>query len=228
MTIESFNKIWCLHCVDHKDRYEISKKEFEKVGILDKVEYRWTSLQPIENLRQSNKLKHLKSEGEYHCTREHYTMIKIAYHLGWNYIMIFEDDVKFIKKEYFDKFMNNIPDNFDILRFGGAANTVFNNGPSLYNNGIYWSNEKQYLWCTIGYAMSRKAMKYYLSYIEKSYVVADMPLYDMNSIMNSGLNCYFSTLPICYYYKFDSSIQPNNDFDYKDRYYKNINMSLYE
>lgn len=224
MTINDFDKIWCLHCVDHQDRYKTSLYEFNKVGISDIVEYRWTSLQPKVNIRRS--LPNLRTEGEYHCTREHYTMINIAYQLGYDYIMIFEDDVKLINKEYWDLFMNNIPNNFDILRFGGAAKKPFINGPALFNNHIYWSVMNFNLWCTTGYALSRKGMEYYLNYINNLYCVADMPLWDICKMRN--IKCYISTLPICYYYKFDSSIQLKNDFDEKDLYYQNINMSIYE
>lgn len=225
MNINDFDKIWCLHCVEHNNRYIMSQNEFKKVNILDKVEYRWTSLQIPINIRKC--LSQLKTESEYHCTREHYTMINIAYQLGYNHILIFEDDVKFIKKNYFDLFMNDIPDDFDILRLGGAIEHVYENGPKLFDNRIYWTKLDFRLWSTIGYALSRKGMKYYLDYIKSNYHVADMPLYDMNAIRNNGINCYISTLPICYYHKFDSSIQPVNDFEYKDEFYKNIDLTLY-
>ena len=225
MNINDFDKIWCLHPVELCDRYLTATHEFTKVNILNLVEFRWTSLQPNLNLIQS--IPRLCREGDYHCTREHYTMIKIAYELKYNYILIFEDDIKLINKSYWDIFMNNIPNDFDILRLGGHVNKQFIDGPMLYQQNIYWTKSNIPLWSTNGYALSRNGMKYYLDYIEKSYCVADEPLYNLNQINNFHLNYYVSTIPIAYFYKYQSTIRDNNDDDFKDIYYKNIDLDIY-
>lgn len=226
MKLTQFDKIWCLHCVDHTDRELTSLYEFNKIGIGSNVEYRWTSLQPNVNLLQADKLNHLRSEGEYHCTREHYTMIKIAYNLGYKYILVFEDDVKCIKKSLWNQFMNNIPDDFDILRLGGYIGFQ-NPNQQLFDQGKLWEKLTFSLWSTTAYALSRNGMKYYLDYVEEKYCVADWPLYDIHRIDNLGLKCYISTIPLVYYYKFDSAVQPNNDFDFKDIFYRNTDLELY-
>jgi len=229
MNIEVFDKIYCLHCIEHKERMMSSLYEFNKVNLINKVEYRMTSLQPKENLLMSESLHKLRNESEYHCTREHYTMIKIAYLSNYDYILIFEDDIKLIKKSLFDKFMNNIPNDFDILRLGGATHHVFEQCHELYQNGILWDKMKFPLWCTMGYALSRRGMKYYIDYVENEYCVADLPLYDIKAIQDNQLNNYISTLPIIYFYNYNTSIQENyNDIEFKNMYYANIDKHLYE
>lgn len=229
LKLNDFNKIWCLHCIEQEERLKTSQYEFKKVGILDKVEYRFTSFQP-NNINFSKIFPNIKNTGEFHCTREHYTMIKIAYKLKYDYILIFENDIKLIKKKYFDQFMNNIPDDFDILRLGGQCST-YAPTKDMYDKGILWEYCNYYLWSTIGYGLSRKGMEYYLNYINTFYPVADMPLYDIDRIKENNLNCYVSTLPITYFYEYKSSIQQlnqQNQLEYAKLYYNNLDTSIYE
>lgn len=227
MNINNFNKIFCLHCVDNKERYITTQQQFKKIGILDKITYRLSTLQPASNIY---KILHLHNDAEYHCTREHYTMIKMSYLLNYDYILIFEDDIKLIKKDLWDIFMNNIPDNFDILRLMGFGPNKYHY-EKLFNNEIYWTPLNQQLWSTGAYALSRKGMKYYMNYIEKQYCQADVPLYDITSINKNQLNCYISTLPLSHFYEYTSTIQKkdmNELMRFQNMFYNGINKEIYE
>lgn len=39
----------------------------------------------------------LKHPNEYDCARNHYTIIKTAYDLGYEHILVMEDDIRFLK-----------------------------------------------------------------------------------------------------------------------------------
>lgn len=232
MTIESFNKIWCLHCIEDKDRYETSIKEFKKVNIYNKVEYRLTTKHQSINLLSSyNKTEpgwnSISNDSNYHCTREHYTMIKIAYELNYDYILIFEDDVKLLNKKNWDLFMNNIPDDFDLIRYSciidfPCPEEYINN----YYNNILYSKLKYNIWSTGAYALSRKGMKYYIDYINNLHYTcnADIPFFFAPN--TKEINSYISSIPISYFYNEFESIL-GHDNNYYNKYYSNIDLSLY-
>lgn len=78
-----FDKILCINLDRRTDRWDESVKEFEKIGIKDKVE----RFSAIEN-----------SDPAIGCNLSHYECIKIAKKEGSENVLIFEDDVKFINE----------------------------------------------------------------------------------------------------------------------------------
>lgn len=124
---------------------------------------------------------------EYDCTRNHYSIVKQAYDKGDNYVLIMEDDIRFLNNfDIFNKFIEYVPCDFDILQCGGFT-TDPNIIPELrtikdYNNqnsiNDYWYlNESIGLWNCSMYILSRRGMEYYINFINKILWVADGPLY---------------------------------------------------
>jgi glycosyl transferase family 25 len=76
-----FDHIYCINLDKRKDRWEEVQKEFESVGIADKVQ----RFSAIEN-----------TDGRVGVIQSNLALIKMAKENNWDNIMVFEDDVKFI------------------------------------------------------------------------------------------------------------------------------------
>jgi len=84
-----FDKIFCVNMKHRTDRWELSKKEFEKVGILERVE-RFDAVADSENPKKGFYESHMR-------------IVKLAYEQKLNNVLIFEDDVAFYKNMCTDK-----------------------------------------------------------------------------------------------------------------------------
>lgn len=175
-----FEKAYCLHLAEANERYESSKSEFKKVGILDQVDYWWTVKRPFIS-KCADKFPELKDKyydqyleinpnvynGVFNCAYEHYNIIKQAYIRGIESIIIFEDDVYFyVDENKFESIMNNIPNDFDIIQFHDSKrwyNDQYDQVQyNIKNNDITQfikTNNDYYKLSTLCYALSRKGMK---------------------------------------------------------------------
>ena len=91
-----FDKIYCINLDSRPDRWKQAQKEFDKVGILDRVE-RFSAMTSKneggpqgKNVRGKLKWKNLDG-----TIMSHMTCIKNAKDNGWKNVLIFEDDVYF-------------------------------------------------------------------------------------------------------------------------------------
>lgn len=235
-----FDKIYCLHCVEDTDRYYNIKNQFNKLGL--DVTIHETCRQPhmdiiFNGFLLSQNIEAFNKPNEYNCTREHYTIIKSAYINGYENILIFEDDMYLLNnKELFYKFIDNIPEDYDIIRLGGSCDYTHDELIDLYKKeNIYWTKLEFGLWGTFGFGLSRKGMKYYIDYIDNVMCSADTPLFVNTNIYPKygkckykydELNHYISTIPLCYVEpdNFNSTIG-NSTTPYN--FYKNINKNNY-
>lgn len=238
-----FDKIYWLHCVEDKDRLPHLQAQQEKQDILKNTEIWWTCRQPhcdviIKALMNARKGIDLTKPAEFNCMREHYTIIKQAYLRGFKSVLIFEDDCFIIKdKAIWEAFMNNIPEDYNILRLGGLCDFDHPELIDLYKQGIYWTKPNFGLWSTAGYALDRKGMKYFIKFCDNLFVAADMPLFwNTNTLPYLGYTNfhkddviqYVSTLPLIYLDKtFESSIR-EQEFDSVFNYYKSIRENKFE
>lgn len=138
----------------------------------------------VDAVNKANIGRFTKSN-EYDCTRNHYSIVKQAYDRGDEYVLIIEDDIKFLKRfDIFNTFISNVPDDFDILQLGGFTTdpNIMNETYSIedYDKGVkdYWyHNESIGLWNCSMYILSRRGMEYYINFINKILWVADGPLF---------------------------------------------------
>lgn len=229
MTLNDFDNIWCLHCVEDLDRYENTLKQFSKVSILEKIQYSIASKYPDVGLKNNTingvpKYTQIKSDALYHCTREHYNMINISYNKGHNHILIFEDDCQIINKNYFDILMNNIPDDFDIIlykyMFINSPNniSIMKENYEKFKNGIYYILTNNCYWFTGSYALSRRGMEYYMNYVKehKFGCVADLP-FGSRDFKDTNLKFYISSIPLLYDDNFPSTLN-NTKYDVSQIY----------
>ena len=132
------------------------------------------------------------------------------------------------------QYIHNIPDDYDILQFGG-----FTTDPKAVNilnkaDKEYWVKHKDVLfWNASMYAMSRRGMNFYLAFMNKFFWVADGPLYKA-PINDKLVNTYISTIPLViqadkHIIKSDIRNDKNDPINYKlDNVYESrININNY-
>ena len=120
-----FDKIYVIHCAENDKRYKNIMFQKEQSNL--DLDIWWTCYHPwssqiTNGLILSNHCSHLINGYEFNVTREFYTIIKTAYIRGLEHILIFEDDFCLMKSEFIEKFVDNIPQDFDIIQFSISAN----------------------------------------------------------------------------------------------------------
>ena len=104
-----FDAIYCINLDHRTDRWEHAQKEFEKLGIKDRV-IRFSAI------------KH--NDGRIGVIRSNLEIFKIAKKRNYKNILIFEDDVEFLMKnkplETLDKSLNQLPKNVWGMIYLGA------------------------------------------------------------------------------------------------------------
>lgn len=199
---EKFGNIYVLTMSNRHDRQQHIIHQLEQIGLQDKndINIIYATPFPYNNIiadafNATNKGKFTKPN-EFDCARNHYGMVKRSYDLWHNRCLIIEDDILFINDEsIWDKYINAIPDDFDILQFGGF--TVDPNVTKyLGEDKIPWTKHKDVgLWNCSMYALSRKGMEYYIRFMNKIFWVADGPLYKA-PINDKIINTYMPSIPL--------------------------------
>lgn len=239
-----FDHVFMLNLSTRKDRLDTMIKQLKEFGLPDN--FRQTDLDirftvPFKKYNEvmmyvlnQNKIGKLTKPNEYDCTHNHYSMIKQAFDHGYDYCLIIEDDIRFIKdEEIWKKYLENIPDDFDILQFGGF--TADPKAKKYLESGLgCWVKHPEFgLWTTSMYALSRKGMEYYLNFIDYFLWVADGPLYRA-SMDKPSLNTYMATTPLVI--QEDKDVDPsdirdkqNDDIDYNTQniYESKVNRKDY-
>ena len=197
-----FDAIYMLTLCENKNRHIAMKNMFNHMWLdLNSINIHYGSKFPyndiiIEAFNNNFKKRCFTKPNEYDCARNNYSIIKEAYELGYNNVLILEDDIQFIKDILLIKeTLNNIPNDYDILQFGAfTMDPNINEILDKANNKIFWSlHPNVKVWNTSMYALSRIGMQYYLKFMDKWFTVADMPLYyaPINKV-----KAYLSTTPI--------------------------------
>lgn len=133
---------------------------------------------------------------EYDCARNHYNIVKSSYDLGYERVLILEDDILFMKDtDKFIEYLNNMPADYDILQFGGFTTdpkwTEYKNS----SDELWLKHRDVGIWNCSMYALSRKGMEYFIVFMDKIFCVADMPLYKA-PINDKIINTYISREPV--------------------------------
>ena len=239
-----FDICYVLNVRDRKDRRDnmekqFSSMEFDDINTSPWLRYHYTTKFPYNDLianafNNSNRGRFTKAN-EYDCSRSHYSIIKECYDRGMKHILVMEDDILFLKNnKTFLEYIYNIPDDYDILQFGGF--TTDKNAVNILNKADkeYWVKHKDVLfWNASMYAMSRKGMAFYITFMNKFFWVADGPLYKA-PLNDKLINTYISTIPLVIQVdkkimKSDIRNEKNDIIDYKNDnvYESRINVNNY-
>ena len=173
MRIKDFDKVYVIHLAERQDRLKVFLPEFDKVGLRDKLEIRWTSRMNVFK-RIAPAIPELnigiykgninRQAGVFGCTFNHYDLIKTSYERGFEHIMVFENDVKFnCEKDIFDLVISKIPDDYKICMLAwNGCNDSDKIQTYLTDDTIYFVNIPGPTWWAHGayaYCLSREGMK---------------------------------------------------------------------
>ena len=202
---EYFDRIFLLNLVENKNRRDFMFSQFNQLGCNDEVEVHNAVLHPfcdiiINAFNKSGKGKFTKPN-EFNCAREHYSIIKQAYEEGANRVMVMEDDLCLLQdKEKLKEYLENLPDDFDILQM--SCITPYKNIVHILKDNLrsknpkYWMlHEETPMWGAAMYVLNRRGMVFYMKCQDQLYQVADMPLY-LTSINHKVVTSYISSIPL--------------------------------
>lgn len=192
-----FNHIYCLHYLPAADRLPKLKEELKRVGIDENADYfSWVYDYPtplLDNVYKDKRLNMntaLKSSSREYIKRvsmKHYEIAKEAYALGYERILILENDVRFHKDlEYINTMLSNMPDT-DVVMLDKMVCSAPLEGikykkhvKTLPENTLYGdmnASEVFFIFCSC-YVLNRKAMKRIIELHEKGLLPPDTPLND--------------------------------------------------
>ena len=192
-----FDHIYCLHYLPALERLPKLREELKRVGIDENADYfSWVYDYPtplLDNVYKDSRVNMdtaLKSSSREYIKRvsmKHYEIVKEAYSLGYNRILILENDVRFHRdKDYIKNMLSNIPDT-DIVMFDKMVCSAPSEGlkyqryvKTLPENALYGSMNDSgvfFIFCSC-YALNRKAMKRIIEMQEKTLLPPDTPLND--------------------------------------------------
>ncbi len=169
-----FEKIYCINLNKRPDRWEEVQGEFKKHSI--DVE-RFAAIEGNPN-NTSTKI----AMGHVGCVLSHYNIVKEAKEKDLDQVLIFEDDVVFIKglQEKFEEIISQVPDDWDMLYFGGNHNGI----PLEMITDNVAKVEKTYT--THAYAIRKPVYDVVLKMFPKLKHEVDV----MYSLLQSSFNCY--------------------------------------
>jgi hypothetical protein len=134
-----FENIFCINLDKRRDRWVFFTEEMKKNSISNIVRYEGIDGDKIYN--PTNMLN-----GELGILLTHLSLIKECKKLNYKNVLIFEDDL-ILNENYnnFDDYMNQIPDDWDFIYFGG--NHVYGKTPEKINNNVLKLNYTVSLHC---------------------------------------------------------------------------------
>lgn len=237
-----FDKIYLLTLSSRKERLQHMKnmlKDFNintvNINIQKATAFPYNNI-IIKAFNQNSTKRCFTKPNEYDCARNHYAMIKQALDEGCEHILIMEDDICFLNNiEIFSQYISNIPDDYDIIQFSGfTADSNAANLKDLITNNTYWVKHPNiFVWTTAMYALSKKGMQYYISFMDKWFTVADMPLYKA-PLNYKIINSYIAVEPLAIqadkntvYSDIRNNSNDHIDYEVMNQYEKNIDRNNY-
>lgn len=117
-----FDKIVCIHYLLFKEqRFENCKSELERVGILNLPQFEWEFTVPnkfYEYIKFPDKKGSGAKKFSLQYTFHYYTLLKKLQYLGYNNVLILEDDIAFRKDlKEIRTLLEATPEDYDIMNY---------------------------------------------------------------------------------------------------------------
>ena len=214
------DQIYSVTCTSNKEQIDILKQELDRVDILDSGIY--TNFinvdSPFYELIYNNVYKidsYNPFNGATKLTYAVYYLLRLSYEMGYERIMIMEDDLKLLKdKEKIIKildYVNNTNVDFDIIccnleRYEDHFYDFINNNDFM--NNIYYDHlnkEAEYIYfsCSTLNIYSRSGMKKLIDFFEHTYCVIDRYNLFMLNIPDMNIYALYPWLCIQQRYAYD-------------------------
>ena len=119
-----FDHIYCVHFLPYKDRLAKIKSELKRVGILDSGIFSWqyTWDTPFYNVLSRTGINKALSVGYMKCGLSQYYCHKEAYDLGYNRILVLEDDISFLKDlDKIKEILEATPEDYDLVLYDNTG-----------------------------------------------------------------------------------------------------------
>ena len=206
---KKFDAIYCISLADNISRRDDLKKELSRVGILNLNIFHWKITVKNELYKYIWNNPSLKANkwwfhltGTLNCTLEHYAVYKECLALGYKRVLILEDDVVFLKDiKEIQKAIDNIPQNYDILKFNSYFSGTEEEIQKVINdnkiNDYYFDYSSLQQISAACYAVSSKAMIILSKYQETFYQPSDAILNVQNTEIDSKLVRVSTIKDIC-------------------------------
>ena len=190
-----FDHIYCLHNLPDEERLPKLKEELRRVGIDENAPYfSWKYDFPSETLdclfsdKRINMDLVLRASGRPYIKKasmRHYEIIKEAYALGYERILILENDIRFHKDlDYIVKMLENIPDT-DIVLFDKMVSSSYKDAikyrervRNLEEGALYGDMDGIFFIFASCYALNRYGMEHIIEKQEESLLPPDTPFND--------------------------------------------------
>lgn len=177
---DCFDYIGVVCYTGYKDRVEELLPELERVGLKGKAHLHWDVPSAFRDklFDAVGKTKFCSRPGCFNMTVAHYTIVKTAYELGCNNVLVMEDDMRFLKDvNAIDSLLYSIPLDYDHImldrnRLCTTDLKVFSSIPE--GVGRYKWIEFEESGSTGCYAMSRKGMSNYIRLIEEDIKIGNV------------------------------------------------------
>ena len=134
-----FEKIYCLNISKNKDRKQYMERMFKENNIDNNIIY--TEYTDLDFFKYNKHIDEIYKtfynifndnnpgiDNRYasintiinclSCLLNHYQIIKYNYDIGIETICVFEDDIYITNQRLFQYYLNNMPNDWDIIRFG--------------------------------------------------------------------------------------------------------------
>jgi GR25 family glycosyltransferase involved in LPS biosynthesis len=172
-----FDHIYCIHYLPYKERYRKCVDELTRVGIRESGIFSWklTWDSPLFD-RFYQVCNAAPSVGCMKIGFAHYMCIKEAYELGFNHVLILENDNIFLKDaDRIEKILNDLPDDYDICLLDKipAVSAKYEDAVKNATNESFIDIDKKFYVLANCYALSRKGMEHVIKNQEKRLAISD-------------------------------------------------------
>lgn len=154
-------------------------------------------------------------------TFAHYKCIREAYELGYEHILVIEDDILILKwKDAILTYLNNMPKDYDLILFSRYGLTIDSEFYNDYFQNMFYTDENGVYYmpfCASTYFMSKSGMKKWLDTFESKYMTIDF----WGECFNNKDKCYVTNHNL--------TIQYNDMYvDYSYEFFTGINFNIEE
>lgn len=205
-----FEKIYVVHYLDQQDRYTSMINKFKYLGL--KFEF-------VYSLPVSNIFKNTNNKLTIECTNPdgyhyidgrmienfstafgHYMAVYQAYKLGYNNVLIFENDVIInTDKDLIFRYLYDVPKDADIIRYGYMSNEESLKQRFDNTNDLFYKDNTNDYYTYFGNQcyglMNRKTMKIYLD-SSNNLFKGNEDVINIHRGNEYNLNIYFATNPL--------------------------------
>jgi len=233
---ERYDRVVCICLKERQDKYEYSKKQFEKHNI--EVEF----FRPVVhnyigklselyadkyNIPSQNKILFNKQfPNELSVMQSFYHVIKTAILEDIQNLFIFEDDFQMHKDwgELLPKYFEKLPKNADLIMLYSYQHELFPENTRVSSRWIRAFRS----WSNIAVGMNRKYLEEYIKQIDACPRIGDVVTYELQEKLNCYIACPVLGIPSK---QFISNIRGNNK-NYDNPLFQNaftfgLNESMY-